>query len=191
MAITELYRHFSASGDLLYVGISLSALIRLRAHNRTSEWANQISRVEIEQFPDRTSALAAERVAIRTEKPLRNVMGAIRKTKTPSFGKRLHNGGCPHAEMETLRRYMDAMSPSEQVEFCARVGDVSLGYLRRAITATNRIGVNLAVRLTTRSRGVFNVRRLFPELDIYDYASHFADPVAYDKFFAPFNKLGT
>src|SRR5438067_656371 len=39
---TQLYRHFDADGTLLYVGISLSALQRLRGH-RAAEWIDRIT----------------------------------------------------------------------------------------------------------------------------------------------------
>jgi hypothetical protein len=68
-----LYRHFDKDGALLYIGVSLSAVERLSAHNRTARWADQIARVEIERFPTRTSVLAAEEAAIKTEKPLHNI----------------------------------------------------------------------------------------------------------------------
>jgi hypothetical protein len=71
---TTLYRHFDGDGRLLYVGISLNAIIRLAAH-RASPWFDEIARVEIERFPSREVALAAERAAIRDEKPECNVAG--------------------------------------------------------------------------------------------------------------------
>lgn len=69
---THLYRHFDANGQLLYVGISLSALKRLSQHNSQSRWADQIANVTIETFPTRDSALAAEREAIISERPIHN-----------------------------------------------------------------------------------------------------------------------
>lgn len=70
---TKLYRHFDATGQLLYVGISLSAIHRLQQHKRTAHWASQIANVTIEPHPTRAAALAAEREAIRQENPAHNV----------------------------------------------------------------------------------------------------------------------
>jgi predicted GIY-YIG superfamily endonuclease len=70
----QLYRHFNKDGVLLYVGISLSALNRLGQHSDHSHWFGAISRVEIENFPTRESALEAEALAIHDEKPLHNIM---------------------------------------------------------------------------------------------------------------------
>lgn len=68
----QLYRHFDAAGDLLYVGISLSAIGRLAQHRASADWFDQIAKVEIEQFETRDLALAAEAAAIDTERPRHN-----------------------------------------------------------------------------------------------------------------------
>lgn len=71
MAVCNLYRHFDDAGQLLYVGISLSALARLSSH-RSSPWFDSISVVKIETLSSRSEALIAERKAIINEKPLHN-----------------------------------------------------------------------------------------------------------------------
>lgn len=73
---TALYRHFDGQGCLLYVGVSLNALQRLSEH-RYSYWIDRVARVDIERFPSREAALAAEREAIRIEKPLHNIAGRV------------------------------------------------------------------------------------------------------------------
>jgi hypothetical protein len=67
----ELYRHFDASGKLLYVGISLFAIRRLAQHG-DSAWFSQIAIVKIERFPDRETAALAEAIAINFERPAFN-----------------------------------------------------------------------------------------------------------------------
>ncbi len=69
---TSLYRHFSDRGDLLYVGIAKSSIQRLAAHTRSSQWIDDVARIEIEKYPSRRAAEAAERKAIQEEKPLWN-----------------------------------------------------------------------------------------------------------------------
>ena len=69
----HLYRHFDKSGNLLYVGVSLSTIQRLSQHKNQSHWFNDISQVTIEQFPNRDAALFAERTAIKKENPLHNL----------------------------------------------------------------------------------------------------------------------
>lgn len=71
--MTHLYRHFNAGGELLYVGISLSAVHRLGQHKEHSHWFSTISRVEIQKFETREEALLAETHAIRDEKPKHNI----------------------------------------------------------------------------------------------------------------------
>jgi hypothetical protein len=71
--VTELYRHFDVDGRLLYVGISRSSKVRLSRHRR-SHWFGEIVRIEIERYPTRQAAEAAEIAAIRLEKPLYNVV---------------------------------------------------------------------------------------------------------------------
>ena len=70
---TALYRHFGPSDELLYVGISLSAVVRLSQHRDGSEWFQKIKRVSIEHFATRADALKAEREAVSNEKPIHNI----------------------------------------------------------------------------------------------------------------------
>jgi hypothetical protein len=69
----QLYRQFSKTGELLYVGVSLSALVRLSQHKDNSHWFSDIGKVEIQNFPSRESAISAETAAIKNEKPKWNV----------------------------------------------------------------------------------------------------------------------
>lgn len=75
---TQLYRHFDRDGVLLYVGISLNAVSRLSSHVTSSDWCGQIANVSVELHPTRQAALAAEKKAIKSERP--------------AFNK-IHNGG--------------------------------------------------------------------------------------------------
>lgn len=70
---TSLYRHWNADGDLLYVGISLSALYRLSQHRQNADWYDDISEVTIQHFNSREEALRAERLAIQSECPAHNI----------------------------------------------------------------------------------------------------------------------
>jgi len=71
---TALYRHWDVDGNLLYVGISLSAVHRLTQHKRDSHWHDQIANMTIEWFETREEALEAERTAIQLERPIFNKM---------------------------------------------------------------------------------------------------------------------
>ncbi len=65
------YRHYSSSDELLYVGISLCALVRLSQH-RQSEWFDQIARVQIEKYSTREYAQFVEALEIEHCKPKYN-----------------------------------------------------------------------------------------------------------------------
>ena len=82
---TALYRHFSASGDLLYVGISLNPPKRFSQHSERSMWWDLTTRVDIEWFDSRREALAAERAAIKTENPAFNVCHRRATKQEPVF----------------------------------------------------------------------------------------------------------
>lgn len=73
---TALYRHFDASGELLYVGISLNTVARTQQHAYGALWFEQIKRIEIEWHANRPAAEAAEVQAIRSELPLHNIAHA-------------------------------------------------------------------------------------------------------------------
>lgn len=68
-----LYRYFDSDGILLYVGISKNALVRLY-QRRKAKWLNRVVKITMETFSNRSSALRAERNAIRNENPKYNVI---------------------------------------------------------------------------------------------------------------------
>lgn len=70
---TSLYRHFDASGGLLYVGISLNPVARLIQHSSGAHWFSDIVNISIEYFDTRGEAEVAERIAINSEKPKHNI----------------------------------------------------------------------------------------------------------------------
>ena len=69
----HLYRHFDKKGVLLYVGVSVNALIRLNQHKHTSSWFADIASVTIENHLSREAVLIAEKKAVVEEKPLYNI----------------------------------------------------------------------------------------------------------------------
>ena len=71
---TALYRIWGNDDQLLYIGISKSALGRLGQHLTEKTWSADIANVTIETFPTRELAAAAEIAAIKAEKPLHNVV---------------------------------------------------------------------------------------------------------------------
>lgn len=69
-----LYRFYDADGVLLYVGITVDPGARLKKHQGDKEWWTKVARIAIEKLPTRAAVLDAERLAIREERPLWNVV---------------------------------------------------------------------------------------------------------------------
>lgn len=74
------YSVFSWSGSLLYVGITGDLCRGFAAHRWESDWWENASRVEWEEFPDRRSALREEGRLIMDLRPPFNVAGACGTT---------------------------------------------------------------------------------------------------------------
>lgn len=89
---TALYRFFDAEGRLLYVGITARLRKRWQEHaaHYATTWWLQVDRHSVDWYDTRDAALKAEEQAIKTEKPLHNVM------HTPSnrgpLAQRQHSG---------------------------------------------------------------------------------------------------
>ncbi|MEU5580964.1 GntR family transcriptional regulator [Streptomyces huasconensis] len=67
---TALYRHYDANNGLLYIGVSKNPQTRWMAHRGNREpWIHHSVRRVDEWYDSREQALAAEEVAIRTERP--------------------------------------------------------------------------------------------------------------------------
>lgn len=75
-----LYRFFDHAGQLLYVGITTNIVQRWSEHRGTKRWWTDVADARVEFFPDRQSLADAERLAIRTECPLHNIVNNPRAT---------------------------------------------------------------------------------------------------------------
>jgi hypothetical protein len=71
----QLYRLYDADGELLYIGISYSAIARFAKHKQTQPWIDDVCRIEIESHEvDRWEIEAMEIAAIQAERPRHNVI---------------------------------------------------------------------------------------------------------------------
>lgn len=68
-----LYRFYDDAGVLLYVGITADPGSRFKQHQGDKPWWTEVAHIRIEQLPTRAAVLAAERTAIRDERPLWNI----------------------------------------------------------------------------------------------------------------------
>ena len=70
---TTLYRLYDWVDDLLYVGISESAMTRFSQHLIGKEWWTDVALIRLQHFETRAEAVAAETEAIRSECPRHNI----------------------------------------------------------------------------------------------------------------------
>lgn len=78
-----LYRYWDSTDRLLYVGISVNALVRMTQHRDEAAWWSEADKVTFERLPTREAMYEAERYAIEVEHPLHNVVGVLTKHTTP------------------------------------------------------------------------------------------------------------
>jgi predicted GIY-YIG superfamily endonuclease len=71
---TYLYRLYDHTDQLLYVGISKSAIHRLYDHLTEQPWGDCVAKQTVERYDTRQEALDAEKAAIEYESPLHNVV---------------------------------------------------------------------------------------------------------------------
>jgi predicted GIY-YIG superfamily endonuclease len=70
---SSLYRLFSISGELLYIGITIAFERRMYEHSRYTDWYADVDSYHTEQIIDRRDAMEAEEYAIKTERPIHNI----------------------------------------------------------------------------------------------------------------------
>lgn len=77
------YRMFDASGRLLYVGMTGDAGTRFGDH-AAKRWFPLVETIKLEWHPDKAAARAAERQAIRSERPRYNIAEARPAPRQPA-----------------------------------------------------------------------------------------------------------
>lgn len=66
--------------------------------------------------------------------------------------------------MEKLREYLNSLSTDDQAAFVRRC-DTSVSYLRKAISAKQMLGPNLAIAIERETAGVVSCEDLRPDVD--------------------------
>jgi len=107
MAIAEvrpgyLYRYWSASRELLYIGISINAVARMGQH-RGKVWFPDVATINVQKFDTYAEAEVAEVRAIYREKPLHNVRRPKNADELKAEIKRLRAAQKRAAGLEPLR----------------------------------------------------------------------------------------
>lgn len=87
-----LYRFFDASGELLYVGITMNPVGRWASHRTEKPWWSEVATITLESHPSREAVERAERDAIRAERPRYNV--AHHPDRWPARAQTVSNGPC-------------------------------------------------------------------------------------------------
>lgn len=66
--------------------------------------------------------------------------------------------------MNTLRDYLNSLPPPEQVDFAARC-NTSVGYLRKAISARQKLGESIVISIERESEGAVRCEDLRGDVD--------------------------
>jgi len=81
----QLYRLFNADDELLYIGVSMSALKRIGEHRADKDWWQEVAKITIETHQMHRSTIEElERYAIQTEQPKYNKRHAATEQSAPS-----------------------------------------------------------------------------------------------------------
>lgn len=108
-----LYRFYDETGKLLYVGISVNPGARFAQHRSDKPWWAQIVDIKVQPMPSRGAALAAEREAIKNERPSYNTIHNQRTEKAdPSVA---------------ICRSLDAIDEFVVKRICKVLGDNAIG----------------------------------------------------------------
>jgi predicted GIY-YIG superfamily endonuclease len=99
-AATALYRMYGHDGALLYVGITCDIGSRFTTHSADKPWWTEVARIEIEHYPTREAALAAERAEIKARRPRWNI---------------IHNHDHPAPDRGRLARMYAELDPKVRV----------------------------------------------------------------------------
>lgn len=144
---TALYRHFNADNQLLYVGISLSAIHRLSQH-KTSGWHDDIAKVDIIHFNNRTEALDAEKEAIKEENPRFNI---AHRSKNTFPIKVKEKRDCFNDKIVPLKTSLKLSIAAKQVIL---VGLLTRGKDEKVETGTGRFYLDINLGIYSKLIGV-------------------------------------
>lgn len=75
--------------------------------------------------------------------------------------------------MEKLRQHLNGLSLDEQKAFATRC-QTTLGYLRKALSASDRLGEMLCLRIAAQSNGQIKPEDLRPDVDWADIREQLA-----------------
>lgn len=116
-----LYRHFDRTDVLLYIGITVNIGHRTTSHMK-KRWWKLVAHTSYEIYPTRAAALAAERDAIKAEKPLYNDQHNDMIVLPPSLGVAEEEPCGEDCDDDCRRHHGDHF-------YCASRGDMAVSIL--------------------------------------------------------------
>lgn len=120
----QLYRWWNKDGELLYVGISYSAMARASQHKSNSGWYLEATSCTIENFDSRESLENAERIAVKSELPKYNKIYTQWRNNI-------------HIQQETPSKNKQ-LTVEDALSCIAEVNErICVGYLERIISTKN------------------------------------------------------
>jgi len=69
-----LYRLYDKDEELLYIGKTLNVIARLSSHKTKKNWWNKVRIIELAQYDSISELATAEKIAIKSEKPIYNII---------------------------------------------------------------------------------------------------------------------
>lgn len=137
MSAHVLYRCFDAAGGLLYIGITKDPGNRFAVHASITPWWCEVAKVTLDEtsYEDRGEAHAAERAAIRAERPFHNKIHALPSCATcgsPSPDWHPSDGVTVMVDDTPVTVCTDPFHHPENIDLAERVH----GALRRVWVAT-------------------------------------------------------
>ena len=99
----DVYRLYAECGQLIYIGMSFDATMRIRQHASGKKWGGEIAGAQVDRFPNRDAARHAEDKAIRDELPKYNKLGLWNRDGQGSVGLRIRvRAGCEEEAKEAM-----------------------------------------------------------------------------------------
>lgn len=146
----QLYRHYNAAGELLYVGTAICAVRRLSEHSSRAPWFAQIATIKIEHFENEAEARSAETRSIHEENPRYNKLGIV-PTRYRKF-----------PEAKALQVYLEQNGIS-RTEFAKRIG-VSQASVSQWILGHSGMSADRAVDIERKCGGAITAEDLRPDI---------------------------
>lgn len=112
-----LYRFYNDAGQLLYIGITRDPSARWKKHSAGKPWWTEVRNITVQPFPDRDSALRAERAAITDEQPRYNVAHNQPPEPAPATDRGLLEGGA-HGRWRWAASDWASITGGEQLPHC-------------------------------------------------------------------------